>query len=58
MVIAVTGYAFNDHIENGGDGLKIGLVRVQAAKVAKNSSNSVCDASACLTYLLHEASPM
>ena len=37
MLIAVTGYAFEDSIERGGDGLKLGLIRVQAAKVAKKT---------------------
>ena len=34
MVLAVTGYAFVDNVENGGVGLKIGLYRAQAARVA------------------------
>ena len=35
MVIAVTGYEFQKGIEFGGDGIKIALCRVQAAKLAK-----------------------
>ena len=34
MILAVTGYAFNNHILNGGHGLKIGIIRAQAAKIA------------------------
>ena len=37
MVIAVTGYVFSESIESGGDGLKIGLIRVQAAKIAQKT---------------------
>lgn len=35
MVVAVTAYAFDSNVENGGDGLKLGLFRVQGARVAK-----------------------
>jgi hypothetical protein len=36
MVIAVTtGYAFEEHIENGGHGLKIMMHQVQGARIAK-----------------------
>ena len=35
MVIAVTGYAFDENIENGGHGLKIMMHRVQGARIAK-----------------------
>lgn len=35
MVLAVTGIAFNEDLEKGGHGLKLNLIRVQAAKVAK-----------------------
>jgi hypothetical protein len=35
MVIAVTGYAFSENIENGGYGLKIMMHRVQGARIAK-----------------------
>jgi hypothetical protein len=35
MVVAVTGYAFDGAVENGGHGLKLGMWRVQAARVAK-----------------------
>ena len=37
MVIAVSGYAFSESIESGGDGLKIWLIRVQAAKIAQKT---------------------
>ena len=37
MVLAITGYAFKNRIEDGGDGLKIGLIRVQGAKIAKKT---------------------
>ena len=33
----ITGYAFNNHLENGGDGLKIRIVQVQVAKIAKKT---------------------
>jgi hypothetical protein len=35
MSIAFTGFAFDTEIENGGDGLKIGFFRCQAARIAK-----------------------
>jgi hypothetical protein len=35
MGIAFTGFAFDTDIENGGDGLKIGFFRCQAARIAK-----------------------
>jgi hypothetical protein len=35
MVIAVTGYAFEESMENGGHGLKIMMHRVQGARIAK-----------------------
>jgi hypothetical protein len=35
MGIAFTGFAFDTYIENGGDGLKIGFFRCQAARIAK-----------------------
>jgi len=35
MAIAVTAYAFDGSVENGGDGIKIGFYRAEAAKVAK-----------------------
>lgn len=34
MALAVVAYAFDGEIENGGDALKLGLFRVQAAKIA------------------------
>ena len=37
MVIAITAYAFKDHIEKGGHGVKIGLIRCQAAKIASRN---------------------
>jgi len=37
MAVAVTAYAFSGNVENGGDGLKLGLYRVQAARIAKRT---------------------
>jgi hypothetical protein len=34
MALAFTGYTVDDHVENGGDGLKLGFFRVQPARVA------------------------
>jgi hypothetical protein len=40
MVLAITGYAFNKDIEDRGNvRLKLGLVRIQAARVAKKSQH-------------------
>jgi hypothetical protein len=35
MGITFTGFVFDTDIENGGDGLKIGFFRCQAARIAK-----------------------
>ena len=35
MGVAVTGYAYENNVENGGVGLKLGLYRAEAAMVAK-----------------------
>ena len=35
MLIAFVAYAFDGEFENGGDGIKLGLFRCQAAKIAK-----------------------
>jgi len=35
MVVAFTAFAFDSSVENGGHGVKIGLYRVQAARVAQ-----------------------
>jgi hypothetical protein len=35
MAVTMTGYAFDGSPANGGDGLKIGIYRVQAARIAK-----------------------
>ena len=35
MVVAFTAYAFKDCMDNGGDGIKLGLFRAQSYKVAK-----------------------
>ena len=35
MLVAVTGYEFNGDIDEGGDGLKLGIYRVQVARVAQ-----------------------
>jgi hypothetical protein len=40
MVLAITGYAFEGDIEEGGHGVKIALVRIQAARVAKKSQRA------------------
>jgi len=37
MVVAAVAYAFEGNIENGGDGIKLGLFRCQAAKIAKKT---------------------
>ena len=37
MLVAITGYAFVGDIEDGGEGVKIGLIRVQAARIAKKT---------------------
>ena len=34
MAVAFTAYAFDSNVENGGNGVKLGLYRVQAARVA------------------------
>ena len=36
MVVAITGYAFEGEMETGGNGIKIGIIRVQGARVAKS----------------------
>ena len=38
MFVAIVGYAFSGSIENGGEGLKIGFFRTQAAKIAKKTT--------------------
>ena len=40
MGIAMVGYAFEDCIENGGDGLKLIFTRAQSARVAQKAYNS------------------
>ena len=35
MCVAVTGYAFDDNVNEGGDGIKIGFYRTQGARIAK-----------------------
>ena len=37
MCLAVTGYAYENNIENGGVGLKLGFYRCEAAKIAKRT---------------------
>jgi len=37
MAIAVTAFAFAGNVLNGGDGLKLGLYRVQSARIAKQT---------------------
>jgi hypothetical protein len=34
MAVAFTAYTVDDHVENGGDGLKLGFFRFQSARVA------------------------
>jgi hypothetical protein len=34
MAVAFTGYTVDNHVENGGDRLKLGFFRVQSARVA------------------------
>ena len=51
MVLAITGYAFENHIENGGHGIKLALVRIQAAKIAKKTQRKgVRDENGALHY--------
>jgi hypothetical protein len=40
MVLAITGYAFEDHFENGGTGVLLGLHRIVAAKIARKAQNA------------------
>ena len=40
MVCAVTGYACEDHMENGGDGLKLGFRRCCVSKVAQKTQRA------------------
>jgi hypothetical protein len=40
MAVAITGYAFDGSPANGGDGLKIGIYRVQAARIEKRSNDN------------------
>ena len=40
MVLAITGYAFEDHFENGGVGVLLGLHRIVAAKIAQKAQNA------------------
>ena len=40
MVVAITGYAFDMHVENGGQGLKVGMYRVQAGRIAQKSQRA------------------
>eukprot|EP00816_Leptocylindrus_hargravesii_P013097 CAMPEP_0196807258 /NCGR_PEP_ID=MMETSP1362-20130617/7222_1 /TAXON_ID=163516 /ORGANISM="Leptocylindrus danicus, Strain CCMP1856" /LENGTH=69 /DNA_ID=CAMNT_0042181099 /DNA_START=95 /DNA_END=304 /DNA_ORIENTATION=+ len=35
MAVAFTAYEFKDNMENGGDGIKLGLFRVQSYTIAK-----------------------
>jgi len=35
MALAMTGYAFDTNVDNGGHGLKVGIWRVQGARIAK-----------------------
>lgn len=35
MAVAFTGYAFENRIDNGGEGVKLGFFRAQSNKVAK-----------------------
>ena len=51
MFVAIVGYAFQGCIENGGDGIKIGFFRSQAAKIAKKTTHaSTRDADGKLRY--------
>ena len=40
MVVAFTAYAFENNVENGGDGIKLGFFRCEGARVAKKT---VCE---------------
>lgn len=51
MLLAVTGYAFDSDVEEGGHGLKLGLFRYEAGKMAKRRQNeSERDTEGNLTY--------
>ena len=40
MAVAVTGFAFDKSVENGGEGVKIGFFRVQGARIAKRQQKA------------------
>ena len=51
MLVTITGYAFYEDIEKGGDGMKFGSFRVQVAHVAKNmQQGTVCNAGGNIKY--------
>lgn len=51
MIVCFVGYAFDGSMENGGHGLKLGMLRVQAAKIAKKlQRESTRDANHNLHY--------
>jgi hypothetical protein len=58
MTVAITRYAFDGSPANGGDGLKIGIYRVQAARIAKKEQRqSNRDVAGILRYdgaILHQ----
>jgi hypothetical protein len=37
MAVAFTGYTVGNHVENGGDGLKLGFFCVQLARVRREA---------------------
>ena len=41
MVVAITGYAFEGEMECGGNGIKIGIIRVQGARIAKKNRQRI-----------------
>jgi hypothetical protein len=51
MGVAVTGYAYENHMDNGGVGLKLGFYRCQSAKIAQRQQRaSTRDADGNLKY--------
>ena len=42
MVVALTGFAFDGNMENGGVGVKLGIYRMQGALIAKKTVRSIC----------------
>ena len=41
MAVALTGFAFDGNMENGGVGVKVGIYRVQGARIAKKTVREI-----------------